>query len=228
MGRTASGPSWVRGVARIVEGEITLDETTIETYRPQAGAGLLAAFLAIEDEVDVAHFASRHGLLRCRGGILREPLGEWWLERDVLRGALALAHDLESVDPVASVEAAWRATALAPAAHDRAADAVVHAIRRGLGDAAVFFGPRGAAGPVELLGDRAHRTFGLGGTAGTLLGLAYLEAARLLTGEEPMRRCPECGLVFVARHRRQAYCSPQHASRARFRRYRRRQQATIP
>jgi hypothetical protein len=60
--------------------------------------------------------------------------------------------------------------------------------------------------------------------AATLLGLAWAEAARLVASGAAAR-CPECGIVFEARHARQAYCTPQHASRARFRRFRDRSRA---
>jgi hypothetical protein len=228
MGNTTPGPTWVRGVARIVEGEIALDETTIETYSPMSGAGLLASLLAIEDEVGVARFASRFGLLRCRSGVLREPLADWWLERDVLRGTLALAHDLDAADgdlAKAEAEAAWRSTATDPHDSLRAARAVVEAMCRGLGETAVVLGEVDTVDRVHLGEPDDGRVFTLRATAGTLLGFAYLEAARLVTGKRQMRRCPDCGLVFAPTHRRQTYCSPQHASRARFRRYRDRRQS---
>lgn len=202
-----------------MDGGVGLDDAAVEIYRPHHGAGLLRAFLAIEDEADVVSFVRCHGLLRTCSGELREELRTWWLERDVLRGTLALAHDLTRHEAAAGVEAAWRSTAERPDGVS-AARAVVEAMRRGLGETAVVFGLSGAAGAVAMTpGEPEAHGFALGASAGTLLGLVYLEAARLVAGREGTGRCAECGVVFALRHPHDAYCSPLHASRARCRRH---------
>ncbi len=53
----------------------------------------------------------------------------------------------------------------------------------------------------------------------TLVGHAYNQFAMLLNQGVPGGRCPECGRVFVIKDRRQRFCSPQCAQRARHRRW---------
>jgi hypothetical protein len=54
--------------------------------------------------------------------------------------------------------------------------------------------------------------------AKNLLDYCYLTVAQALT-REPLAACPECGRVFVVEDKRQKYCRPACAARARFRRF---------
>lgn len=211
----------MRGTARILGPEVTLDPTTAVEYELVAPVEALWDFVAIEDEVDAARFASRHGLLR-RASLpdLGEPLSEWWTERDALRGVLLLAVDLaaaegQGADAVRAVEEAWASTVPASGGRALSARAAVEAaFERALGRARF-----GLLGRAASAGNGRGAPFALRAHSTDLLGYIYDEAAAVLSAGAPIGRCPECGVVFVVHHRRQAYCSPKHANRARFRRF---------
>jgi hypothetical protein len=84
-------PKWVKGRARIENGEIVLDEERAEEYAfetPESSEQMafdLAALSRQEaTEGDAVRFAGRYGLLWHGaddvGGGCREPLEEWWVE----------------------------------------------------------------------------------------------------------------------------------------------------
>lgn len=55
----------------------------------------------------------------------------------------------------------------------------------------------------------------------SLLGFCYLSVAQTLErrADGPIESCPECGRVFVIRDKRQQYCEPACAARARWKRF---------
>ena len=90
--------------------------------------------------------------------------------------------------------------------------AVIAAVNRGL-----------AGSELHVFLNRASRVI-FSPHARDLLGFIYFALAEVVVDEPPLARCVECGVPFIVHDRRQRYCSARHASRARYRRFRSRDQ----
>jgi hypothetical protein len=211
--------------SRVDRGWVVLDGATVTRYSPIDEPHLLSEFIAIESSRDVSRYASRFGLLRRVGERgLREPLSEWWDEIGLVRGALCVQLDLlaavrGSERDMAHLRQAWEATVSPPrrslSDSEIVADAretVIAAVNRGL-----------AGSELHVFLNRASRVI-FSPHARDLLGFIYFALAEVVVDEPPLARCVECGVPFIVHDRRQRYCSARHASRARYRRFRSRDQ----
>jgi hypothetical protein len=143
----------------------------------------------------------------------------------LVRGVLSVQLDVLAAvssggGEMARFRDAWAATL--PDGADAGSDDDVVAEARATVLAAVNTGLAGAELEVSL--DLRPRTI-LSPHFPDLLGFVYFALAKVLIEEPPLSRCLECGVPFIVRDRRQRFCSERHANRARYRRFRARQQA---
>jgi hypothetical protein len=211
--------TWVRGPVQAVDDTLVFDPEGMKPYVAADEDRLLWSLIDVVDDEQALRFARRYGPLRGLRGDGRESLEEWQLEAGLLHGTLHLQADISPArlaDPggIAALRARWEdAMPGVPAPRsDRAllfetTGAIVEALNRGLTATTVRVDPTG--GEMHVV----H-------VPNSLLGLAYLQLARLIAAEDMVRRCLECGRVFPVHDRRQRYCSERHASRARLRRFR--------
>lgn len=211
--------TWRRGPVRLDGDALRFDTAALEPYAAGEETRLLWALADVRDDAQALAFARRFGPLRAPGPGGREALADWHLEVGLLHGALHLQADISPTrlaDPggAAALRARWQ-DAMPDARVPRsdralvfeAAGAVVEALDRGLAETTVRVDPTGGTMRVVLV-------------PRSLIGLAYLQLARLVTADDRVRRCLECGRVFPVQDRRQRFCSERHASRARLRRFR--------
>ena len=234
-GRKVGAPRgrWVRGAARIDGGLVVVDEPyvewTPEIHGDRVGPGdPIVELAAIRDPVGVVEFANRFGLLwhdaSCEH---RESLQAWDNEAKLLKTIIGLYVDVQTVsaertpDRLRELRLVWQPL-VGGAASDAefvvdAARVVADVVSKKLADAP------GVQERVAVLArpDRVEQ-FVFESEASTLLALLYHQAAVLMVAYAPMRACtdPRCGRFFTLTDRRQKFCSPQHATRARVRRHR--------
>lgn len=211
--------TWTRGPVQLEPDFLVFEPQAAKPYVAAAEDRLLWRLLAIVDDEEALGFARRFGPLRPLGEDGRESLAEWRMEAGLLHGTLHLQADLSPArlaDPggIAALRARWEDAmpGLPAPRSDRAllfetTGAIVEALNRGLAATTVRVDSTG--GEMRVV----H-------VPTSLLGLAYLQLARLIADDDMVRRCLECGRVFPVQDRRQRYCSERHASRARLRRFR--------
>lgn len=211
--------TWSRGPVSLDGDALVYDVGAARAYVAAADDQVLWDIVRIEEADDALRIARKYGSLRPLGSDRREAIDEWMLESAVLYGTIHLQADLSPArlsDPggLAALRARWGETTADGSApkNDRlllfeTTSAIVEALNRGLAETQV----RVVANDGDLRIVHAPTS---------LLGLAYLQLARLVAADDMIRRCLECGRVFPVQDRRQRYCSERHASRARLRRFR--------
>ena len=221
---------WVRGVARVRGGWVTLDEATTTRYSPPDEPDLLREFLAIGTARDVGRFASRFGLLRAPDETgLREPLSDWWDEIGLVSGALKVQLDVVAAlrgdkDDVVKFRESWQATK--PDARGAGSDTELIAEARATVLAAVNRRLGGAQ--LEISIDSSHG-YVLSPRIPDLVGFIYFELAKVLIEDAHWRYVSSAARRSSCTIRRQRYCSERHASRARYRRFQeQREGARVP
>jgi hypothetical protein len=229
---------WLRGRALLDEDYIVLDKAHSTEYQPMTTTELLFDLAAIRRPSDALPFVRRYGLLfhGPDADEFREPWSEWERTALLLSGFLHMHVSLHKAvrgDAAAAEElrSRWGETVKgfykqeAPTEEMfflQVTDFLAHWTTQGLEGAqfgvgpAAFFQKDGE--PYGGPGD-----FVLTVNPPNLLGYAYNQFAHFLNQGVPGARCPECGRVFVIKDRRQRFCSPQCAQRARYRRWKERQ-----
>lgn len=245
--------TWRRGVAVADGNYLKLDPLRSQDYRPtirpdRVTEGDLAVDLANlagagrTAERDGIRFAERHGLLWTgpKSDQPSESFAVWQEEAGLLAMTLNLHRDLQRLDPEPTRKALrdmrrqWVrllerfAAPGQPPVNDedvpiRMVDVLTSILNRGLRD---------TQERVDAVVDRtdAHgfqRHFLLSFEPPHLLGLAYQQAALLVTGDVRMAVCadPKCARFFHQVDPRMRYCRPEHAARARQREYQKTQAA---
>jgi hypothetical protein len=211
--------TWTRCPVSVDGGLLVFDPEAGKPYVAAAEPSVLWELVGIVEPEDVLRVARRLGPLRPLADNANESVEAWMLETGLLHGTLHLQADISPArlaDPggLAALRARWEdamPNATAPRS-DRALlfetqGAIVEALNRGLVDTTIR---------VDQTGGELHVVH----VPSSLLGLAYLQLARLIAAEDMVRRCLECGRVFPVHDRRQRYCSDRHAGRARLRRFR--------
>jgi len=211
--------TWERCPVAIDGDALHFEVEAAKPYVAGSEDGLLWDLVRVADEEEALRFARRYGPLRPLAADAREPLDTWLLEAGLLHGTLHLHADVSPArlsDPggIAALRARWEDTMPdVPAPRSDKAllfettGAVVEALNRGLEESCVRVDASGGGLRVVHVPT-------------SLIGLVYLQLARLVAAEDMLRRCLECGRVFPVQDKRQRYCSERHASRARLRRFR--------
>jgi hypothetical protein len=226
-------PQWLRGPARIVGGEVVLDEERAERYTPyhmDRAIFELAALMQSKDNIGA--FVRRYGLLR-RGpkllgtGKCREPVSEW---HDAIRSAwvavnlyrkLTEAAKTGSADPVRALGINWNQ------APETSTDKEYLGLRSLL--LAELINDQLRHCPTALAPAYSSEqgielgAFVFTSTPPDLLTAAYADFATLVATRAELKECPGCGVVFHPKSGKQKYHDPSCAGSARWRRWKEKQ-----
>jgi hypothetical protein len=231
------GLPWIRGKARLEQGEIRIDAKHAAEYVLQPGdfPGLLDALTNIEKSRDAVQFVERYGLLRAgpTAPRLAEPFLEWQERACELRAIFYLREALRRslADPKDDRELRDRviriARELEPAEREGArlenvqrwADlALARAVNEGLGEARFIVAPSSLLS-LENGSPVSPGHFLLSAEVHDLVEAAYCSLALAIANRKEIRSCEECERIFTPADNRQRFCTPRCATRARVRRY---------
>ena len=221
---------WLRGPARIVGGEVVLDEERAERYTPynMDRAIFELAALGQQEDIDIRTFVRRYGLLR-RGpkllgtGKCREPVSEWHNAIRIAWSAVHLYLKLReaaktgSADPVRALGVnwlqapetstdeeylMWRNILLAKLINDH--------LRHSPTVLVPAYSPEQGTEPGAFV--FTSRT-------PDLLTAAYADFATLVARRAELKECPGCGQLFHPKSGKQKYHEPSCSGSARWRRW---------
>lgn len=228
-------PPWLRGPAALDDGWVVLDLERAREYQPSE-AGLPYDLAAVSAPADVIAFVQRHGLLRHGPGAdeHRERLRDFEEQALGLRYILRVYQELrrglsedrgESVEGLRALRGELRPALSdffeAPASSDeellaQASVTIAQGISQGLEGVEESVG-------AAVVGGGSPGLFGFAPRPPDLVGYAYHQLAMAVVSRAAMRTCAECGRFFPVKDRRQRFCTPTCASRARYRRWSKRQ-----
>lgn len=231
-------PPWLRGPAVVVDGWIELDTARAVEYQPMAEREILFELAAVTDQPRALAFVQRFGLLHCGPGTTRarERLDTMLDDAHGVRCAVLLYtavnramhgdHD-EAAQALNDLRGRLAPLLCAVFQQDPATDQermasatklVAMMVSEGLADvrSAVT-----AAMEWDIEGEEAPGPgdFRFAPRPADLLGYAYHHFALEIVNRAPMRKCEGCARAFVIADRRQRFCSPTCATRARSRRF---------
>lgn len=230
-------PTWRRGPARLDGDWIVLDVARAEEYEPHETPDILLDFLRIEQPSDALDFVRGYGLLvhGPEDKEHREQFSEWLELREHIMAimtmikllARALTGEQEAITALWSEwEPQFRATYDGRAVSDedllgRATVMIAANVSLGMGDAtqrlAAAIDYKKEIDSDEPMGPPG--VFAWITIPSTVRGYIYYRLGSLLVSKAPLAECLECGHDFVVEDKRQQYCTPTCAGRARYRRW---------
>jgi hypothetical protein len=247
MSFTSRGPDeWVRGPARVVDGEVVLDRRRAETY-PISQLANLPLDLAMLDTgrpEEITGFIRRYGLLHHGPdklssdiGELRESVRDWELAGAGLSQAIRFYSDLRQADRDESWDVLRNSTSLLFSRVYRQALAEdekpgwTHEDHIGLASkilgAWIDDNLRGCELGVVAAAAQDTRTHHgqllLAYHPSDLHAAAYAELAMLIANRHELRKCTGCGRWFLPGSSKQKFHDQNCATNARQRRWRQRQ-----
>ena len=226
-------PQWLRGPARIVGGEVVLDEERAERYTPyHMDRAIFELATLVQSKDNIGAFVRRYGLLR-RGpkllgtGKCREPVSEW---HDAIRSAwvavnlyrkLTEAAKTGSADPVRALGINWNQ------APETSTDKEYLGLRSLL--LAELINDQLRHCPTALAPAYSSEqgielgAFVFTSTPPDLLTAAYADFGTLVSTRAELKECPGCGVLFHPKSGKQKYHDPSCAGSARWRRWKEKQ-----
>jgi hypothetical protein len=233
----ADRPAWTRGPARLNADWVILDTTKAENYST-AGLDLLFELASIGGPADIVPFVRRFGLLWHSANYetdCREKVADWQREASHLRYQLTLWRLLQRsiAGDVNANQVLWdyqshfqirytqdvypRAPLSDDELHVTVSQLLAWHVDKGLEDMRIHIAAGAIVNVGGHLGEPGRFLFIPGPP--NLLGFAYHQLALLLVDRMPLDTCRECGRFYHVTDRRQQYCSPTCAGRARHRRW---------
>ena len=225
-------PEWVRGPARIVEGEIILDEHRAERYIPDSLDQAIFELGASSGYQDLRAFVRRYGLLwhgpdSLGTGGCREPVSTW--KQAVQEAATVVllymrlkeANRTGSANPVRSLNITW--PGLRETSNDEDYLKEVSGGLAGLINNHVARYPtvlipafrfEESAPPGELV---------FGHQPPNLHAALYTNFATMIAQRAELKECVGCGGIFHPESGKQKYCTKSCASTSRWRRWKEQQ-----
>lgn len=247
MSFTTRGPDeWVRGPARVVDGEVILDGHRAETYPMSQSANLPLDLAMLNTGIpeEIEAFVRRYGLLhhgpdkvRTETGELRESVRDWELAGAGLSQAIRFYVDLRQAERDKSWDVLRNSTSLLFSrvfrdvlaedakpgwTHDDYLEAASNVLALWIDD-----NLRGCElGFVAAAAQETqphHGQFLLAYHPSDLHTAAYAELAMLIANRHELGKCEGCGRWFVPGSSKQKYHDQSCATNARQRRWRQRQ-----
>lgn len=223
-------PEWVKGPARVKNGEIVLDENRAERYffyeSEQANdvafdLAAMALHRSGRDPQQAVAFARRYGLLwhgadKLGSGSCRESLDSWWHEAEKMYTVLAMSMKLGealregSATPVRTWFEGLGVGFETDEGYLAAATTIIaRLINQGLQDSRWGM-VTGDVGELRL----AHYP-------PNLVSAAFASLGSLVATKAEFKECPGCGRIFEPKSGKQKYHDPQCATRARQQKWKR-------
>jgi hypothetical protein len=254
LARLARGRPWLRGLARIEAGEIILDEDRAEEYEHGVvfhHPDILFDLTGVREPADALGFVRRYGLLWHGADDEpehRESFADWRRLIERVNAVLELYAITQeagagNLEGIARLRGAREATAygvrlLADKA-DAADKEVISAFIARLAShdlADSLDSHRQLIGMEISLGlQHSGTTYEVFPTesgfvwmahADNLEGYVWHQIASIVTEQQTLKTCDECGRFFEQKDARQRFCTSQCAGRARHRRWREKQQSS--
>lgn len=225
-------PEWVRGPARIVGGEIILDEGRAEHYLLHNADEALLELAACSSAEGFEAFVRRYGLLWhgpdfLTTGECRESLSDWRKEAREAKLLISLHMKLTeavktgSIDPVRSLDSLW--SNFPETATDE------EYLRQHSIGLAGLVGARLRSCQLDMIPAFLHEEnaspteFVFTHEPPDLLGSLYVVFAEAVAQRAEIGECIGCGRLFYPKSSRQKYCSESCASTSRWRRWKEKQ-----
>ena len=226
-------PEWLRGPARIVGGEVVLDEERAERYTPyHMDRAIFELAALVQSKDNIGAFVRRYGLLRREPELLgtgkcRESVSEWHDANQGAWAAVHLYHKLReaaktgSADPVRALGIDW--TKAPETSTDKEylevqSILLARLINDQLGHCPTALVPASLSEQGGELG-----AFVFTSTPPDLLTAAYADFATLVATRAELKECPGCGVLFHPKSGKQKYHDPSCANSARWRRWKEKQ-----
>jgi hypothetical protein len=226
-------PEWVRGPARIVDGEVALDRSRAERYALHNVHGAIFELAVVRIHQDIRAFVRRYGLLwhgpdSLDTGQHGETVSDW--KTAAREAALVVllylrlreAEETGSADPVRDLNITWSG---APEATNEREYLRLHS----MGLARLINQRMGAWRSKLTPGFQFEEEAGPGKfvfthQAPNLLAAAYTDFATTIVSQRAeLKECPGCGRVFHPESGKQKYCTKSCASTSRWRRWKEQQ-----
>jgi len=226
-------PKWLRGPARIVGGEVVLDEERAERYTPyHMDRAIFELAALVQSKDNIGAFVRRYGLLRREPELLgtgkcRESVSEW---HDAIQGAWAAVHlyrklreaaKTGSADPVRALGIDWTKgpeTSTDKEYLEWQSILLAKLINDQLRHCPTALVPASSSEQETELGG-----FVFTSTPPDLLTAAYADFATLVATRAELKECPGFGLLFHPKSGKQKYHDPSCAGSARWRRWKEKQ-----
>jgi len=223
---------WVRGPARIVDGEIILDEHRAERYIPDNLDRAIFELAACSDYQDFRAFVRRYGLLwhgpdSLGTGECRESVAEW--QEAVYEAAVVVllymrlreADRIGSADAVRALDMTW------PGLRETSNDEdYLKQVSMGL---AGLINNHVAQYPTVLIPayifeeNTPPGEFVFGRQPPNLHKAMYTDLATMIGQRAELKECVGCGRIFHPESGKQKYCTKSCASTSRWRRWKEQQ-----
>ena len=226
-------PEWLRGPARIVGGEVVLDEERAEPYTPyHMDRAIFELAALVQSKDNIGAFVRRYGLLRREPELLgtgkcREPVSEW---HDAIQGAWAAVHlyrklreaaKTGSADPVRALGIDW--TKAPETSTDKEYLASRSILLARLINDQLMHSPTALAPAYSSEQGIELGAFVFTSTPPDLLTAAYADFATLVATRAELKECPGCGVLFHPKSGKQKYHDRSCAGSARWRRWKEKQ-----
>jgi hypothetical protein len=225
-------PEWVRGPARIVDGELILDEDRAERYRPDNLGRAIFELAAASDYQGFRAFVRRYGLLwhgpeSLGTGECRESVSGWQQAAYEARVVVLLYMKLReaertgSADPVRSLDMTW--PGLPETSNDK------DYLKQVSGGLAGLINNHVAQYPTVLIPAFSFEEkappgeFVFGHQPPNLHAALYTTFATMIAQRAELKECVGCGRIFHPESGKQKYCTKSCASTSRWRRWKEQQ-----
>lgn len=225
-------PEWVRGPARIVDGEIILDEERAERYLPDKLDRAIFELGASSDYQDFRAFVRRYGMLRhgpdsLGTGECREPVSTWKQAVQEAATVVLLYMRLKEADrtgsanPVRSLNMMW--PGLGETSNDEDYLKEVSGGLAGLINNHVGRYPTVLIPAFRFEENAPPGEFVFGHQPPNLHAALYTNFAVMIAQKAELKECVGCGRIFHPESGKQKYCTKSCASTSRWRRWKEQQ-----
>jgi hypothetical protein len=223
---------WVRGPARIVDGEIILNENRAERYMPDNLGRAIFELAACSDYQGFRAFLRRYGLLwhgpdSLGTGECRESVSGWQRAAYEARVVVLLyiklreAERISSADPVRSLDMTWPGLTQTPSDEDY--------LKQVSGGLAGLINNHVAQYPTVLIPAFSFEEkappgeFVFGHQPPNLHEALFTIFATMIAQRAELKECVGCGRIFHPESGKQKYCTKSCASTSRWRRWKEQQ-----
>jgi len=223
---------WVRGPARIVDGEIILDENRAERYMPDNLDRAIFELASVSDYQDFRAFVRRYGLLWhgpdfLGTGECRESVSEWQKAAHeanlivLLYVKLGEAERTGSADSLRSLNIAWQGLPETSTDEDYLKQISTNLARLINNHLAQY--PTVLI-PAFMFEEKAPPgEFVFGRQPPNLHEALYTDLATMIAQRAELKECPGCGRLFHPESGKQKYCTKSCASTSRWHRWKEQQ-----
>ncbi|MCA1728526.1 MAG: hypothetical protein LC751_03650 [Actinobacteria bacterium] len=225
-------PEWVRGPARIADGEVVLDEDRAERYAPHSIDQAIFELAAANGYQDFRAFVRRYGLLwhgpdSLGTGACRESVSDWQKAAYEAATVVLLHMKLReaarkgSADPVRFLNMTWEG--VPETLNDKDYLEQVSMVLAELVNNHVIRYPTVLIPAFRFEDEAEPGQFVFGRQPPSLHAALYTEFATMIAQRAELKECLGCGRIFPPQSGKQRYCTKSCANTSRWHRWKDRQ-----